>query len=132
MGNFKTLCELTADLIDTRKVSNKKLDRVLKSTMQKTDCGYIFKILFGNGHKDHTEEHHCDYRLYNCEHDNYYPETHTDETPEPEYQNSHRDHTDYNESQHLDKSYSESSHHTDSDGGHKDYNENAHTDRTGN
>jgi hypothetical protein len=87
MGNFKILCELTANCIDSGKVSNKNLDNVLKSTMHKTDCGYIFKFLFRRRHKEHNEAVYVE-GLNSLDHDGWVNE-YTEEYP----YSQHEDHT---------------------------------------
>lgn len=118
MTNFKRLCEITAEMIDAKKVSNPMLRRLLKQIIRKQGRSFVF---WGGkkGHNDH-KEHSDGIRTIPYTDETYHEDVyeHTD----------HDDHYDHTESIHNDNGYSESSYHSDSNG-HTDHNESEHNDR---
>lgn len=116
MTNFKRLCEITAEMIDTEKVSNPALKRLFRQLIHKQGDTYVFSFLFRKGHRDYKEHTDANYTVDDSSY-------HTDETEHDD----HTEHYDYNETTHTDNKYSEASYHTESSA-HEDHNETVHRD----
>ncbi len=120
-SDFKTLCQITADMIDTNRITNPNLGSLLNRLIIQ-DGTFIF-FSSKKGHRDHSEKiHHTDVGVgeYGSVHRDYKwgERTHSDWT----------DHNDYTEATHTERYYSEAHYHTETGGGHLDHSERSHID----
>jgi hypothetical protein len=137
MGDFKTLADLTSEQICKEKITNSKLEGIISKAKERNEK-FIFASLFHRPGSIHTDKINYQDEIYGDsygeasepvpswnDHEDHYEYLEHSESPS----RGHTDHTEHSETVYTERSYSESSHHTDSSREDCDYSESVHTEK---